>query len=167
MKYLSCLTLIILFLSQLQAHEEIASQCPLEGGVSVHIARSLYALIDADEVFEVDCSGIQALRNSDGHDGHDELAESLKAKLGKNETRETWHIFPNPANGQIFVQYNSSIGGHLKLVNSFGNLLFSQSLTARKGDLIINSSSFPSGLYFIQLYNAVGKLDSKKIIISH
>ena len=149
---------------QIDLLKDIANQCPLESGIAVHLARSLYTLIDADEEFINDCSGIQALRNSSGHD---ELAESLKAKLEKKTIRETWHIFPNPANGQVFVQYNSPIGGHIKLVNSFGNLLFSKPLRTGKGDLVINSSSFPSGLYFMQLYDARGKLDSKKIIITH
>ena len=75
-------------------------------------------------------------------------------------------LYPNPVDDQLFVHYTSTNNCHIQLLNTFGKVLLSKQLEEGNHKFTINVAGFPSGLYFLQLYDD-GKIVSQKIIITH
>ena len=76
-----------------------------------------------------------------------------------------WQIFPNPGNQQIEITVKSNlIGAQCEIMDLSGRQLESFKLT--ETSLQINTDTFPSGSYFINL-KMEGLSTSKKLIILH
>jgi len=62
------------------------------------------------------------------------------------------NIFPNPSNGIATISYpNTFIGGTLKLLNTNGEVVIQQQLSANNYQL--QNRHLPSGLYYVQITN--------------
>lgn len=94
------------------------------------------------------------------------LVRDATTTSGLNEINEEgkFTIYPNPAKDMINLKI-SDIGGKVDLViyDQSGSTVYHDSIPS-KGDLNINVSDFPKGLYFLQLSNG-NKTVSEKFII--
>lgn len=68
-------------------------------------------------------------------------------------------LFPNPSEGQLFVQAKES--GILKMYNSLGSLAFTSDYEMETN---INTSTLPKGVYFYQLEGTQHKVSGKVIL---
>lgn len=87
----------------------------------------------------------------------------------ENMTDEAlWQVFPNPAAGQLNVQFEARIEGRvqIKLVDSFAKESLQVTETVKKGTNVIklDVSKLPSGLYLVNIISD-GKRVVKKVII--
>jgi len=75
-------------------------------------------------------------------------------------------IFPNPANNNLKIAVNTNLNQELIILNSIGQTVYKNNFT---GKLIIDVSTFQSGLYFVQCSSSDGtnKFLSKKIMLFH
>ncbi len=80
-----------------------------------------------------------------------------------DETDSRYHVYPNPAQQLIQIQFATSSVPEIKIVNSTGQMiLFSKTIS--DGQISIDASSMNNGLYFIIIKEGAHVL-TKKIII--
>lgn len=88
---------------------------------------------------------------------------TLKIKTNYNSTKLT--AFPNPASSELFVQAPSIPQNlHIRIIDLNGKTIFEKNWNALQ-NLKINTKTFSSGIYFLQITNSSGVKDCKKIII--
>lgn len=83
--------------------------------------------------------------------------------VGLNEVlsnRYAIKIFPNPTTG-IINMLPSSLVTHIKIINSLGQLVYETDFIENQ---TLNIQSFPSGIYFLQLFNKKEIINSCKIV---
>ena len=72
---------------------------------------------------------------------------------GKEVTVE---VFPNPAQNVVFLKFSSDISHHsptVELLDSYGRRMSSKELSANEHSLDFDISQYPSGIYYIRLWN--------------
>lgn len=88
---------------------------------------------------------------------------TLKIKTNYNSTKLT--AFPNPASSELFVQAPTIPQNlNIRIIDLNGKTIFEKDWNALQ-NLKINTTTFSSGIYFLQITNASGVKDCKKIII--
>lgn len=78
------------------------------------------------------------------------------------------HLYPNPTNGILFVEYDNSLGNNysFKLYNMFGQeILIVPHVQGNRIEL--NLEILPSGVYFIEFYSGSQKIKAEKFLISN
>ncbi|MFK5982201.1 MAG: T9SS type A sorting domain-containing protein [Flavobacteriaceae bacterium] len=75
-----------------------------------------------------------------------------------NFSTEAFSIYPNPVSEQLFVFSENKQIEQIIIYSLLGNIIIEQ-----KNESIINVSSFPSGVYFIEIYSSEGKTVKKFI----
>jgi Secretion system C-terminal sorting domain len=115
----------------------IALQCPLTGGDAVFEARALLQL-------EIEDASV---------------CNSGEATDRVDQKRETLALAPNPASQYISLpgQLNKSY----KITNQFGQLISEGIIT----DGFLNTSKYPSGLYFITLFDENTRATTQSFVI--
>ncbi len=124
---------------QLSTLFSIASQCPQDGGISVHQARSMYISVHHDEVF-----------SDEGCDSQDEFRISSPANTPKIVKAK---VTPNPTDGIININIPVDEVRTVKIVNSLGQLLMTDEKANDQYQLSFDISEYGSGIYFIQIWN--------------
>lgn len=79
--------------------------------------------------------------------------DTLTTNIQENYASNNLLIYPNPTNGDIFVQ--SKIMGILNIYNVLGQLLISEEKNIR--NYKVNTNRLPKGVYIIKLERAVSK----------
>ena len=77
------------------------------------------------------------------------------------------NAYPNPSNDKFTISFNSGLsnyGGELQLFNSFGNLIKEQLFKGNKGNLVMDVSNLPDGIYYYSITVAGKKSEVKKLI---
>lgn len=67
-------------------------------------------------------------------------------------------LYPNPTNGKIHLTANFEVKS-ITVYNIYG-----QEISGNQNNLSIDISAFSSGMYFINIENADGKIITKKVI---
>ncbi|MBU1719797.1 MAG: CotH kinase family protein [Bacteroidetes bacterium] len=82
------------------------------------------------------------------------------------QTDNFFVVFPNPANDFVTCRWKSSGNASLEMFNMGGSLVFSGiAQTIEDGEMRINVSSYPSGVYFVKFYDG-RNIAVKKLIIN-
>lgn len=91
------------------------------------------------------------------------LTVQLINSLNNPNTDDVLTLSPNPATDKLLINYNETINPTttVSIFNSQGKKIASQKLSDIQTDL--NVSNFPSGIYFIEIYNE-SKTISRKFI---
>ena len=85
--------------------------------------------------------------------------------LGINpfENESSLAIYPNPNNGNAIISFEKATkNGSIKIINCFGQIVFSQN-DVSESNYEINISDKPNGIYFIELINDNNTLRAKLI----
>ena len=86
------------------------------------------------------------------------------ASVGPLQTAASSHIFPNPFNDAISIQFNSSIEREIELINLLGEKIFVQEVKSKSVKLQL--PNIPKGTYFIKVKTADGSEELHKLIKS-
>ncbi|HOI86620.1 MAG TPA: T9SS type A sorting domain-containing protein, partial [Lentimicrobium sp.] len=70
------------------------------------------------------------------------------------------HVFPNPANDFIIIDYELVMLGKLRLIAQDGRICYSQNLNAGRNQLMICLNNFSPGVYIATI------VQDKKVISS-
>ena len=73
-------------------------------------------------------------------------------------------IYPNPANNNILIKHQQGINQKLYIFNSLGEVISEFSVSA-DGDLFVNISNLPVGIYFCKMISGTLTKTEKFIII--
>lgn len=76
--------------------------------------------------------------------------------LPKNGTLSSVSVFPNPSNGEFFIQLTESAA--VEVINGLGQVVLAANLS--EGQSSLNLNTCPKGIYFVQ----IKKADASKII---
>jgi len=82
-------------------------------------------------------------------------------KIPDNITDETLTIYPNPASVLLTI-YSNNIILNIKILNYTGQIIANKNFNKKK--VIINTSAYNSGIYFIQIETEKG-ISTKKVVI--
>jgi alpha-tubulin suppressor-like RCC1 family protein len=82
------------------------------------------------------------------------------------EKESALKVFPNPAKDVVSIQYNlDANNSHLEVYDIAGRSISTNVLSSSVGDLQLNTSSFPSGVYIVVVKQDGVLLAQKKLII--
>ncbi len=100
---------------------------------------------------------------------HNDLIEnnSEEGDLDKEEDLKDIRVFPNPSNGNIFVQFDSETNDsyRFKILDINGSKIIDESLKGQESDLFsIDLRKFQSGIYFLKIYDSNSQIGVKRII---
>jgi Secretion system C-terminal sorting domain len=140
--------------TQMSQLEDIAWQCPLEGGNAVYKARSLY-LMAVDTVFNDDelCYGQERSTSS----------RPAARKPGK------FGLYPNPAGQSVTLTLDgkSSSFARVVITNLYGGQVFQAQIPVGQSKFTFPVYSIPSGIYFLRVYQDDDEAFSEKLLIVH
>jgi Secretion system C-terminal sorting domain/PKD domain len=135
----------------------LASICPEDGGEPIYFALSWLEAITGNVQQSVDCSA-QFNGNADDRDSK---LESIKG-ISK------FVMFPNPVSDDlnIILSENNSFE-QLSITDALGRTLLNQKLLIGQTNLQFNTATWNNGIYFLQLFDSISGITSKKILIQH
>lgn len=93
----------------------------------------------------------------------DDLAfDTPASQKERDESGETFALFPNPAREHVYMQNFSGGPLQLRLFNAAGLLVFSRKIQGESESCYIGN--LPEGFYFLQLTDTNGKVWNKKLL---
>ncbi|MBW6490777.1 MAG: T9SS type A sorting domain-containing protein [Lentimicrobium sp.] len=113
-------------------------------GVSARNLLSAYRLIDFEPSVTLPDTGLKA------------TPVINKPKTKGKLSQEALHVFPNPASEYIVIAYKLKKEGELSIVSQDGRIVYSQSISHGKNQVIIRVNHLASGIYIVRI--AEGKI---------
>ncbi len=104
---------------------------------------------------------------------YDNTQSEGKSRLGKTpkvEKQENlmFRIYPNPAKEWVIVYYKTEASpSTLEVCDLLGKVIYTKIIDQTEGELLIETSSFPSGNYFVKLQTKGATLKTEKLTISN
>ena len=129
----------------------IATQCPLSGGPSVYMARTLASLIDPQLRYDDEQACAQT---------------GYSWRLSQKNSELPFSIFPNPANDKVYVHYSVESAAKLAIYSEIGELILLKNVPKDGKSLEIDLSLFKNGVYSCKLIQE-NQIDVKQLIIIH
>ena len=80
------------------------------------------------------------------------------------EALAEFKVFPNPAEEVVYIE-TKNIVGNVSIVNSVGQVLLSTTINVSENRTALNTSTFDSGVYFIQIENGTELYIEKLVIL--
>jgi uncharacterized alkaline shock family protein YloU len=74
-----------------------------------------------------------------------------------------YNIYPNPAKGFVNLSFNEAGKYLVRVYDAALNLKYQQKISTMNQE--INTSTFPKGIYFIELSNESGLKEMKKLVV--
>jgi len=97
------------------------------------------------------------------------ISFGVEAGINNVLNNNTFDIYPNPANDFVYVNYKVTKNDYIKIkvLDISGQLIKEIAYDRSAGVYLekINLSHFTAGLYFIQVSNAKGELNTRKIVV--
>ncbi len=76
----------------------------------------------------------------------------------------TFVIYPNQSNGEFIIKSALTIS-EIKIVNQLGEIIYTFLNSTQSALPVLNLSSQPKGIYFVQITDSTNMVLNKKIII--
>lgn len=104
---------------------------------------------------------------------HDTPSDSVRLKvvfdvaptgIANVESKNTFQLFPNPANDIIRVKYNYDSNADLIIYDITGKVVRKETLMAAQSDYTLSIADLRSGVYFYSLNNGKEIISMKKLI---
>lgn len=138
--------------SQLNDIRNIACQCPLAGGNSVYLARSLYSGI-VDTLYNDKLLCLQAgyVKNI----GNPTTTQVLSSTA--------FHFLPNPAVNELQVFWDQDLEnpGQIKIYSLAGQVILDSSIPEKSHSIRVDLFTIPGGTYMVKIS------DGKKLMAAH
>ncbi|MEO0311181.1 MAG: Secretion system C-terminal sorting domain [Bacteroidota bacterium] len=138
---------------QAYSNSEIAHQCPLSGGKSVYLARTLYYKLHPGELYDDEAICLQ---------------EDIIFRKANPFTRfnNKLTVFPNPTTGIITVTAsNAVIEGSVIVYDIAGKAIFKQKELKEINSFNIDLSSLHNAIYILKVFDGQTELTTEKITI--
>lgn len=74
--------------------------------------------------------------------------------------------YPNPANGMVNFNYHTNYTAQLGIYNSLGQLVKNVSLTSSKGNVSVDVSDMPEGIYICKIQSAGAETTFRRLVVS-
>jgi hypothetical protein len=111
----------------------------------------------------------------DGNNASDSIHLQINYTIlptGINEVKNTSFISapsPNPANNLTAFSYalRTNSAASVSIINMLGKTIKTFPLTARNGNIILNTVDLPSGIYMIAMQEAGKNISVQKLIVNH
>ncbi len=136
----------------------IAVRCPLEYGRGVYQARALLTVFDSlGTEYTSSCNGVAYEKHMQTNPSSTDFDPSGQML-----------IYPNPAMDLVTVEYlieGTSSSSRISIYDLMGREVYSQELAENSGTLLINTSIFLGGVYFVKIYNILGLLNQSRLVI--
>jgi hypothetical protein len=84
-----------------------------------------------------------------------------KPKTKGKSSQAMLHVFPNPANDFIIIEYELVMAGELRIITQDGRICYSQNLNAGKNQLMIRINTFSPGIYIASIAQGKKVLSAK------
>ncbi len=118
---------------------------------------------------QVPATSTTAIESSSEEENSLSYTAELEEETGSNADSPI-RVYPNPANSELIVDFNSKIDGQVQLQarNLSGQVILTKRRRAGQGHntVSLKGLSLPNGIYFLQVF-LDGKMKSAKFIIQH
>jgi carboxypeptidase T len=74
-------------------------------------------------------------------------------------------VYPNPTSEKVNINYLLTENGSLEITDSFGRIIYVQTLNATQQSAKINISDFPAGTYFVSIISQGSRSKVQKLVI--
>lgn len=85
---------------------------------------------------------------------------------GTSQISDSWMVYPNPANEEVWLVGNSILNGNIQLFDALGRKVQIPHLENQSTKIRITTRSLPNGIYWIK-WQGEYEMKSAKIIIQH
>lgn len=102
-------------------------------------------------IFDTSCANVLRVINKSGE----------ITSLNENKIQEAFNVFPNPVSDQLTISNNNSMNAY-KLITMDGKEVLSDELGT--GNITINMTQIPAGIYFLVLIGAEQKSTISKVV---
>jgi len=77
-------------------------------------------------------------------------------------------VFPNPASEKVFIHFEKPLARdvNLEIYNNLGSMVYASNVKKGEKEKVINTGSYPNGLYIIRMVNPEQVLGSRKVTLS-
>lgn len=83
-----------------------------------------------------------------------------------NTDKPVLDVYPNPTNDTFNILYKADINSVIKIYDALNNLVYSEEVNQKQGQVSWSPSKFKQGVYFIYLYSNDKPVASKKAVFS-
>lgn len=126
---------------------DLANQCPYQGGAAVYSARSFIELFN--DSIEFDDEYLCSPQSNNRVSASNTLSQKIK-------------IIPNPANEQIKVTFDGYEGiCNISILDAYNQTILTENLNCKDKTMLINVKKLQSGIYFVKT-----ETTSKQILIN-
>ena len=133
-----------------QTISDLATQCPYIGGSAVLKARNLYTLINPLVGFEdvTLCNSVGVYKNgNNAFNDENNMLDSLSAAGVNLVDANRLKIYPNPANSEINITYNTQVESQFIIYDITGRVIIETILPAKNAKVSIDVSRISNGVY--------------------
>jgi PKD repeat protein len=85
---------------------------------------------------------------------------------GTSQISDSWKVYPNPANEEVWLVGNSILNGNIQLFDALGRKVQIPHFENQGTKMKISTRSLPNGIYWIK-WQGDHEMKSAKIIIQH
>lgn len=142
------------------ALEDIAYQCPLQGGNAVYRARAFLRMFGEYSFHKVDCEDLQAARQNAAS------ADVAQIQQVSKQVYKVWSLSPNPANNHVRLDGSGGILPYMALLSLHGQELHSWRNVA-SGTTLELPKNLLDGIYLFRLQLPDGSTENLKLVITH
>jgi glucose/arabinose dehydrogenase len=96
----------------------------------------------------------------------DSLSVIITSVKNKNADLEKFSLYPNPANDNLIIdiRFNSNKKSTLKIINSIGQIMYSEILQGKDFLKTISLQSFAKGLYQLSIFTEDGQVSTQTFV---
>ena len=125
-------------------------------------ARNLLHFLDSLEVGPYYLLPGGQLKEAEQGEFHDVVSTDSRKPLVK--------IYPNPAHNYFIVEFRlkeqSSIKS-IRVYSSNGQIVFNSTLNAKENHILVNTSNWPGGIYYVKCSSDTGFVHADKIVVAN
>ncbi|HQU58921.1 MAG TPA: MopE-related protein, partial [Saprospiraceae bacterium] len=115
----------------------------------------------------MDCDDINPDINPDAEEVLDSLDNNCNGMVDEGlvasqaPTATQWNVFPNPTNGQLFIQGDFRGQAIFRVIDINGRVVVEQQISMQNGEVVLSLGSIPSGVYLIECQ----KMDGARLFV--
>lgn len=160
--------------ADLKSIETIRTQLLIDGRTGLQLTASEITILKGiDDARRVNAAIARDLVHA-GISNHDYFFESMKVEPVDNsivdatELNDNFvNVYPNPANGEITIQYNATEAAEnvsIRIIDVLGQVIYQTPVTFTNGEVKLNMNNYANGAYIITIMGENDVLAHTKLI---